>query len=531
MLKLLHIFRYWGRMVLRKFLALSVLWVLITACGRSVYIEAEVTFVPPPAVQEQPAAADDNPARVLVQRGYGSVRDNSTVEITGGVRVFVTTGDERLLFAQQESPDVGLAADKAVGPFNLRLDFQRGYQVIDGFGGSLTDSSAYLMMTYLSDAALEELMHQLFCHERGIGLSYLRQPIGASDFAREMYSYSMYYDPTLANFCIDYSRAHIIPLLRWALEINPDLSIMASPWSPPAWMSTSGSMIGGQLRVDRFYHFARYLMLFLQAYYDEGIPIRAITPQNEPLWVPPDYPGSGMTPAFQAAFINEALGPMLREYFPHVSLLIYDHNWDEYDFPLEVLARAGKFVDGVAWHHYGGNVSAQSIVFNQFPVEQHFTEGAGGEWVPGFETAFFEFIRNGIGVLRHHGKSYILWNIALDENNGPFIPAPERRSTVRGIVQIDTRTGEITYNLEFYALAHFSRYIRPGAIRVHTNQGPGLENVAVINPDGTAVVVIWNANHGERTVQITAGEQAFLYVLPARSAATFVFETNAAHNF
>jgi glucosylceramidase len=340
----------------------------------------------------------------------------------------------------------------------------------------------------------------------------------------------MSYDPDLENFSIDYDREHIIPLLQRALEINPRLSVMASPWSPPAWMKTTHSMIGGQLRHDRFDHFSRYIMLFLQAYKDEGIPIRAITPQNEPLHVPTDYPGNGMNAVFQAEFINRSLGPMLRQYFPDVSLLVYDHNWDVPEFPLTVLERAGQWVDGVAWHHYGGNVSAQSRVFDQFPVEQHFTEGAGGEWVPGFETAFFEFVRNGIGVLRNHGKSYILWNIALDENNGPFIPAPQRRSTVRGIVQIDTRSGDITYNLEYYALAHFSRYIQPGAIRIGSNQGGGIENVAAVNPNGTTVVVVWNSNHAERTVQITAGAYAFQYPMPARSVATFIFDTNARHS-
>ncbi|MCL2603876.1 MAG: family 16 glycosylhydrolase [Defluviitaleaceae bacterium] len=518
---------------MKKVIFIFILILAVSACGRERNGEATemengngTTY----AQIEPQAAPPPNPASIRRQAGYAPIMANDKVQITSPVRVYITTGDERLLFAQAESPEVKRTSDFESSPNNIRLDYEQGFQVIDGFGGSLTDSSAYLMKEYLSEEALEELMHHLFCRERGIGLSYLRQAIGASDFAREMYSYSMSYDPTLENFCIAYDREHIIPLLKKALEINPGLSVMASPWSPPAWMKTSGSMVGGQLRHERFDDYARYLILFLQAYHDEGIPIRAITPQNEPLHVPPDYPGCGMSAVFQAEFINRSLGPMLRKHFPNISLLVYDHNWDEPDFPLTVLERAGQWVDGVAWHHYGGNVSAQSRVFDRFPVEQHFTEGAGGEWVPGFETAFFEFVRNGIGVLRNHGKSYILWNVALDENNGPFIPAPGRRSTVRGIVQIDTQSGDITYNLEYYALAHFSKFIVPGAVRIHSNQHQGIENVAAVNPDGTTTVVLWNSNRQDRDIQITAGESAFQYTLPARSAVTFMFETNAVHD-
>ncbi|MCL2016773.1 MAG: hypothetical protein FWG68_11065 [Defluviitaleaceae bacterium] len=446
--------------------------------------------------------------------------------ITSDVRVFTTTSDQQFMFAEMDSTTAVPTANLADVGEEITLNFDQQFQTIEGFGASMTDSSAYVMHQ-LSAEDMDRLMVELFSPTDGIGLSVLRQTIGASDFAREMYNYAPDHDTTLANFSIDYDREHIIPLLHRAMELNPQLMIMASPWSPPGWMKTTGSMIGGQLLPEYYEVYAEYFVKFIQEYAAAGITISAVTPQNEPLYVPGDYPGNFMDADIQANFINTALGPALRANFPNIRLFAYDHNWDNTEFALSVLRQAGEFVDGVAWHHYGGSPASQSVVWRAFPEsEVHFTEGSGGEWLLPFSNSFFGFIDNTIGVLRNQGKTKILWNVALDQDNGPFIPAPERRSTVHGIARINTETGEYTYNLEYYVLSHFSKFIRPGAIRIFSNIGENLNNVAVVNEDGSTVVVVHNAATAQRNVKITLEDYSFSYVLLPQSATTFVFDTD-----
>ena len=420
------------------------------------------------------------------------------------------------------------SADRAV---HVALDIRERGQRMDGFGASFTDSSAYLIHGVLGEAQREELMIKLFDAHAGIGLSVLRNPMGASDYARSIYSYDDLpegeSDHELAKFSVAHDEADIVPLLKRALELNPDIKLMASPWSAPGWMKTSGSMLGGRLKPDCYQVFADYFVRYIQAYAEHGLPIYAVTPQNEALYEPLHYPSMRMPADVQTVFIRDYLKPSFERAGIQSKILCYDHNWDRPDYPLEVLAGAGDSVDGVAWHWYGGDASAQSEVLRAVPgKEVHFTEGSGGEWIPPFEEAFSNVLRTGIEILRHNSQSFVLWNMALDEHNGPTVPG-FGQSTCRGIVQVNQSTGELTYTLDYYALAHFSRIIRPGAVRIGSSCAePDVRSAAFENTDGSIAIVLFN--DAETTRRITLSLPELDNADPEDLALNFVLERKSA---
>lgn len=440
------------------------------------------------------------------------------------ITVYYSNG-ERELFVKQDVEQMRPkeAAERVV---DVMLDTNRSYQEVDGFGASFTDSSAYLMNQVLDESQLEEAMRKLFHPEEGIGLSVLRNPMGASDYARDFYSYNDVppgeTDMALAKFTIAHDEQDIIPLTKQAFQINPQLKLMGSPWSPPGWMKTSGSMIGGEL-IEQYYNvYARYFVKYIEAYAQHGLPIYAITPQNEALYSPGHYPGMLMLPEVQSEFIREHLKPQFVQKGIATKILCYDHNWDKPEYPLHVLEAAGDAVDGVAWHWYGGPPSAQSDVYLKDPSKEvHFTEGSGGEWIPAFEPAFSNVMRTGIEIMRNYSKSFVLWNMALDENNGPFVPG-FGKSTCRGILKINQQTKELEYTLDYYALAHFSKCVRPKAVRIEANASDAdVRNVAFRNVDGSIAVVLFNDCEESRNVSIQlAGMEPIALGMAGKSAAT-----------
>ncbi|MGG3280185.1 glycoside hydrolase family 30 protein [Paenibacillus solani] len=443
--------------------------------------------------------------------------------------IYQSNGEEELFVKKDmaQLAPVTTGAEK----HTIVIDEEQTFQEMDGFGASFTDSAAYLIHQVLDTKQRSELMTQLFDANEGIGLSVLRQPMGASDYARDFYSYNDLSegqtDVELERFSIAHDEEDIIPLLKEALRLNPDVKLMGSPWSPPGWMKTSGSMIGGELKPEYYSVYANYFVRYIQGYEANGLPIYAITPQNEALYSPGHYPGMIMLPEVQSDFIKNHLKPQFVKNGIDTKILCYDHNWDKPDYPLTVLEQAGDAVDGVAWHWYGGKPSAQSEVFEAFPgKEVHFTEGSGGEWIPPFEQAFSNVIRTGIEILRNHSKSYVLWNMALDEKNGPTVPG-FGTSTCRGIVTVNQQTKELTCTLDYYALAHFSKVIRPKAVRIASTSGDRIRSVAFKNTDGSIAAVLFNDSEASESVAIQLhGEEALHLEMPAKSALTIKLESN-----
>ncbi|WP_405156673.1 glycoside hydrolase family 30 protein [Paenibacillus sp. FSL K6-0108] len=437
-------------------------------------------------------------------------------------KMYKSTGEDALFVSV--SQDQLKSQDSGLETTTILLDDQQTYQEMDGFGASFTDSSAYLINQVLSDEQRAEVMNRLFHPEEGIGLSVIRNPMGASDYARTVYSYNdlpeNQTDPECSGFSIAHDEADVIPLTQKALELNPELKLFASPWSAPGWMKTSGSMITGQLKNEWYPAYAEYFVKYIQAYASHGLPIHAVTPQNEALYEPGHYPGMLMPAEAQADFIKNHLKPAFVSNDIQSKILCYDHNWDRPDYPLTVLDEAAEEVDGVAWHWYGGEASAQTKVYEAFPgKEVHFTEGSGGEWIPPFEQAFSNVIRTGIEILRNYSKSFVLWNMALDENNGPTVPG-FGKSTCRGIVKVNQQTKELTYTLDYYALAHFSALIRPKAVRIDSSSNEAsIRSVAFKNTDGSIAVVLFNDGEVTGNVQVQLREEELLsFQLEAKSA-------------
>jgi len=326
------------------------------------------------------------------------------------LKIYQSNGEEQLFILKDASE---IVAKTSVSTVDIKINEQLTYQTMDGFGGSFTDSAAYLINQILDKDVKDDLMKKLFDHEDGIGISVIRNPMGASDFARTVYSYNELpagaTDYEQEKFSITHDLEDVIPLSKQALAINPDVKFMASPWSAPNWMKTTGSMIAGQLKEDCYSAFAKYFVKYIDAYADNGLPIYAVTPQNEPLYEPKHYPSMLMYAHEQAEFIKNHLKPAFVENGIKTKILCYDHNWDRPDYPLHVIDEDENAVDGVAWHWYGGKPVAQTQVLRAYPdKEVHFTEGSGGEWVPAFEPAFSNLLRTGIEILRNNSKSFIL---------------------------------------------------------------------------------------------------------------------------
>ena len=444
------------------------------------------------------------------------------------VHSYVTTGDRTQLLAPQPILRFGKVASVKGLP-TIVVSRDTSYQEIVGYGAALTDASAWLIQHKLSagrrDSLLKELFERSIYHPPSLGLSFIRIDMGASDFALRQYSYDDMppgqSDTGLVHFSIEPDRAETLPILGRAFALNPRLAIVASPWSAPGWMKTTDSMIKGTLRDDAYEQYAVYFSRFLESYTEERIPIYAITVQNEPHFEPSDYPGMRLAPSQRARLVRQ-LGPMLP---PTTRILEWDHNWDEPNSPLAVLADSGarRYVSGVAWHCYGGDVSAQSVVHDKYPdKDAYITECSGGDWAPKFADNLVWMVRTLIiGGTRNWARGVILWNVALDEHHGPHTGGC---GNCRGVITIKD-DGTIVRNEEYYALAHVSRFVPPGARRIASSSGvEGLESVAFHHFDadfGVATLIVVNTNATAKEFAVRVADRAFRYTLPAGAIVTF----------
>ena len=396
-----------------------------------------------------------------------------------------------------------------------------------GFGAALTDASAYLIQNKLGPRR-DAILRELFGRDPGIGLSFVRVPMGASDFSTRHYSYddmpTGQTDATLTHFSIDADRAEKLPALKTALAINPQLKLVGSPWSSPGWMKTTGSLIKGTLRPEYYDSFAQYFLKFVQAYSAEGVPIFAVTMQNEPAYEPDNYPGMRLDPPIRAEVIGKHVGPLFEQSGINTLILDWDHNWDLPSSPLAVLAddAARKYVSGVAWHCYAGDVGAQDQVHTAYPtIDAYFTECSGGGWATVFGDNLKFFVGTLIiGSTRGWAKGVALWNLALDENDGPHLGGC---GNCRGVITINSATGLVTRNVEYYALAHASEFVRPGAHRIASSTDVGgLQTVAFKNSDdGTKVLIVLNTAANEVSFAVRSAGKVILYALPGGAVATF----------
>lgn len=451
---------------------------------------------------------------------------------SASVQIVETTGDQTMLLQPQSS--LKFTAGRNGAGLLITVDPSTQYQQMDGFGGSLTDSSAWLIWNKLNASQQTALMQQLFSPAAGIGISFLRQPMGATDFsATGNYSYDDMpvgqIDPQLTNFSVAHDATYIIPLVKQALSINPNVKIVALPWSPPAWMKLSGSMNGGSMNPAYLPGLAQYFVDFVQAYQQQGIPIYAVSVQNEPLYSTTGYPSEYLAASDEASFIANNLGPALNNVgLSEVKIFAYEHNWDNTAYPETVLgSAAAQYVAGTSFHCYAGDPSAQSAIKSTFPAKDiWFTECSGitSSHFPGDLVWNAQHLL--IGATRNWARSVSIWNLALDQNSGP---KNGTCSNCRGVVTIDDSVSpaSVTPNVEYYVLGHLGKFVVPGAHRIDSNTyGPGsIEDVAFQNPDGSIVLLALNSASNASTFSVSFKGQYFNYNLPAGALATFIWKS------
>jgi glucosylceramidase len=469
------------------------------------------------------------------------------------IEVYQTTPD--LLEALSHRADlhfsgaVSLAREPAI-----RVDDSEQFQQIDGFGASMTDAAAWLFAKKLSPEQTEETFRQLFDRKHGIGINFLRQPIGSSDLSVTFYSFDDLCrqtthacttpagesDPQLAHFSLAHDEEYILPMLRKALALNPDIHIMLTPWSPPGWMKSSGSMLGADpetkvpssLKPEDYGAFAEYLVKTIEGYQAAGVPVWALSVQNEPLYAPPTYSGMLMEVAAQAKFLGDALAPALAAAHLSPRVMVYDHNWNRPDYPETVLRdpKAGALAAGTAWHHYEGDLAVMTKFHEEFPnKDQWVTESSGGTWQKGLHgkgNVLGEEAGELIAVMRNWSRAYVLWALATDQNHGPYVGGCD---TCRGLVTLDlTDPAQSRVKLEpdYYVLGQASRFLDPGAVRIASDEPTGteLKDVAFRNPNGTVVLYVLNAAEKSQNMRIAFQGKTAVTEIPEGAVTTFVWK-------
>lgn len=445
-------------------------------------------------------------------------RSSAADEPTGAMRAWVTDNDRRLAAVP---PIAWTDRNGQIMQDSIAVRPEEKFQPILGFGAALTDGSCYLF-NELSPAVRDELFQVLF-HPSEMGLNVCRTCIGSSDHSTSVYSFDDGEpDPELKRFSIEHDRAYILPILRQAMRINPDLFLFASPWSPPGWMKDNGSMLGGCMRHTYMPSYANYIVKFVQGYEAEGVPVRAITVQNEV-----DADQQGLMPQcfwpqdYEADFVRLHLGPQFESSGVKTKIWIIDHNYNLWGRAVAELETPGvrQYTNAVAWHGYTGKPEWMQRVQAVFPaIEMYWTEGSSNyddpdyfKWVP--------WAQNFTTILQNGCRSITGWCFATDDHGRPNVgPYP-----LGGLVTISAKTKEIYHSGQFWAMGHFSRFIKRGALRVDS-QSPAkdLFHCALENPDGSLVIVIVNPGH-PRTCEIQLKAKVANLSLSGDSVMTVVY--------
>ncbi len=454
---------------------------------------------------------------------FGGCKSDGPADESEQVEIWLTKANGTVKFQQQQqTPGFSEAQASAVA---IEVDTATAYQSMDGFGYTLTGGSAALIHQ-MEPQARQSLLQELFSTEgNGIGVSYLRVSIGASDLSDHVFSYcdvpAGQTDPELKNFDLGPDKEHLIPVLKEIRMIFPELKILGSPWSPPVWMKTNNNSVGGSLKPEFYPAYAQYFVKYIQAMAAEGIPVDAITVQNEPLH-PGNNPSLLMPAAEQAAFLKSHLGPAFQAAGVGTKIIIYDHNADRIDYPTEILSdpQAAQYVDGTAFHLYGGKIGDLSQLHDAFPDKNlYFTEqwvGAPGE----FDTNLSWHVKNLIiGASRNWCKTVLEWNLASDPNQDPHTEGG--CTECLGALTIDGN--QVRKNVAWYIIAHASKFVRPGSVRIATNIPDGLPNVAFKTPDGKKVLIVQNESDAEKLFVIRAGAGTLQTKLPGRAVGTYVW--------
>jgi glucosylceramidase len=489
-------------------------------------------------------------AACAVSAGILAAQSSAPIQIES----WVTTPDRSSLFQKQtnriEFHDGNHAGGRGGQP--IVIDEAAQMQSMDGFGFALTGGSAEHLIK-MSKEARASILHELFSAEgNNVGVSYLRLSIGASDLNSFVFSYDDLApgetDNELKHFSLSQDTKDVIPVLKEILAIRPDLKILGSPWSAPAWMKTNNNVRGGPLKEECYPAYALYLVKYIQEMKKEGILIDAITIQNEPL-------NSKNTPSMpwlvdqQLNFLKNDLYPAFVKAELKTKVVLFDHNCDRADYPLVLLSDpiVSQFADGSGFHNYGGEMSAMSTVHaarpdkNIYFTEQMITEAPGSATIAIAATVK----RMIIDTARNWSKNVILWNLAADPRNGPHTDNGGCAGC-QGAITIDKEA--VSRNIAYYTVAHASKFVRPGSVRIgSTNRGdrtvsitedeerPGvkratviensqvLPNVAFKTPESKIVLIVANDTWSASAFSVQYRGQIAEIRLPAGAAGTYIW--------
>lgn len=449
--------------------------------------------------------------------GCGSAKGTKSAQ-TG---LWVTMPDKSAVLQKQAVP----SSNQSKNNLQLTINTVTTYQEMDGFGYTLSGGSA-MHIAKMSAPARAKFLQEIYgTNPEDLGSSYIRISVGASDLDEKIFSYNDLpagqTDVNIEKFDLNYDKLYLIPVLQEILKINPSIKILGSPWSPPVWMKTNGDTRGGSLKPEYYTAYAKYLVKYVQEMKKNGIVIDALTVQNEPLH-PGNNPSLLMVAEDQKIFVRDHLGPEFKKNGIKTKIIVYDHNADRPDYPITILndKEAAKYIDGSAFHLYGGSVDAISKVHEAHPNKNlYFTEqwvGAPGDFAKELNWHIENLI---IGAPNNWCKTVLEWNLAADAKQEPHTD----RGGCVGCLGAVTITGDnVTREPAYYIIAHASKFVRPGSVRVQSNVIGGLPNVAYKTPSGNTVAIIQNTSKEDKTVDVLAGDKNTTLTLKAGAVATLV---------
>jgi len=446
--------------------------------------------------------------------------------VVSQVEFWLTTSNKSSLLQPQHPLTPSQSGQRPM----IDVNPQNKFQDIDGFGWCLTGGSASVIYS-IPNPARHNLLQELFDNTgNNIGTSFLRLTIGASDMSESVFTYDDIpegqTDPNLSKFSLGPDLQYVVPLLKEILQINPNIKLLGSPWTAPNWMKTKFSAIGGSLSSQSMGTYANYFVKYVQEMNKNGIPIYAITPQNEPL-NPNNNPSLYMESSQQKDFIKNHLGPAFKNAGVQTKIIVYDHNADRIDYPMDILSDsvAASYVDGSAFHLYAGQMSALSTVHQNYPQKGiYFTE----QWTPAPENdqqfsgnlnwAVKNLIIDGT---RNWCKAVIQWNLATDQNWQPHTCCGGC-TTCLGAITVSKPSNSIKRNSGYYAIAHASKFVESGSVRVESSSSSDLSSSAFVRKDGKLVIVVVNSQSNEQ-VTIRVGNLIISPRVPQNSIATFIW--------
>ena len=451
--------------------------------------------------------------------------DTTQTPVKTDVAFWMTKPDKSVLFQKQIYTSLIFNISNNNNP-TINVDTSLSYQTIDGFGFALTGVSATLINS-LPETTKDALLKELFLTDStDIGLSYLRISIGASDLSVAPFTYDEVgfgqIDTTLQYFNIDKEKKDLIPILQKIIALDPNMKIIATPWTAPTWMKTNHSFVGGSLKPEYYHVYARYFVKYIKAMQAEGINITAITPQNEPLYWG-NNPSMIMTSDEEDDFIKNYLGPQFKANNINTKIIIYDHNLDHPEYATAILSdtAAYKYIDGSAFHLYSGDISTMSSVHVAFPNKNlYFTEqytSSTGNFGDDLDWHLQNLI---IGATRNWSKNVLEWNLASDPSLSMHTDGG--CSTCLGALTIGSNS--VTSNVSYYIIAHAAKFVRPGSVRIASNIAGNFQNVAFKTPDGKKVLIVLNTGSSTANFNIKFNGKIVSPMLMGGAVGTFIWK-------